>query len=68
MTKLDGANLVCNLHEDELKDCKVAELKKKDFSIGVELTEEYSKMSEAGIDDMVDIDELNPATLLFNMS
>lgn len=67
-TKLDGNKLVCNLHEDENKDCKVADLKKKDFSIGVELTEEYSKMSEAGIDDMVDIDELNPATLLFNMA
>ena len=32
------------------------------------ITEEYSKMSERGINDMVDIDELNPATLLFNMS
>jgi myosin heavy subunit len=25
-------------------------------------------MSERGIDDMVDIDELNPATLLYNMA
>lgn len=44
--KLDGNNMICNLHESEDKDCKVAELKKKDFPAPVELTEEYSKMSE----------------------
>lgn len=60
--------MVCNLFEEEAKDCKVADLKKPNIPAPVELTEEYSKMSEAGIDDMVDIDELNPATLLFNMA
>lgn len=51
-----------------MADCKVAELKKPGFAVGPELTLEYSKMSEAGLNDMVEIDELNPATLLFNMS
>ena len=60
--------MICNLHEGEQAECKVAELKKKDFPAPVELTDEYSKMAEAGINDMVDIDELNPATLLFNMA
>jgi myosin heavy subunit len=46
----------------------VAELKKPGFPVGLELTLEYSKMAEAGLNDMVEIDELNPATLLFNMS
>jgi myosin heavy subunit len=46
----------------------VAELKKPGFPVGLELTLEYSKMAEAGLNDMVEIDELNPATFLFNMS
>lgn len=46
----------------------MAELKKAGFQAAPENTVEYSKMSEAGINDMVDIDELNPATLLYNMS
>lgn len=46
----------------------MAEIKKAGFPVGPELTLEYSKMAEAGLNDMVDIDELNPATLLFNMS
>ena len=46
----------------------MAELKKPGFPVGLELTLEYSKMAEAGLNDMVEIDELNPATLLFNMS
>jgi myosin heavy subunit len=60
--------LTCTLFESELADCKVPELKKAGFPVGPELTLEYSKMSEAGLNDMVEIDELNPATLLFNMS
>lgn len=56
------------LHESENAECKVPELKKPGFQAPPENTVEYSKMSEKGIDDMVDIDELNPATLLYNMS
>jgi hypothetical protein len=56
------------LDESESADCRVAEIKKAGFQALPENTLEYSKMSEAGIDDMVDIDELNPATLLYNMS
>lgn len=46
----------------------MAELKKPGFAASPENTMEYSKMAERGLDDMVEIDELNPATLLFNMS
>lgn len=44
------------------------ELKKAGFPAAPENTLEYSKMAELGLDDMVEIDELNPATLLYNMS
>jgi len=68
INKFEGDKLTCTLDESENKDCKVAELKKPGFPVGPELTLEYSKMAEAGLNDMVEIDELNPATLLFNMS
>lgn len=68
LKKFDGAQALCDLHESEAQDCRVPELKKAGFAVPPENTLEYSKMSEAGINDMVDIDELNPATLLYNMS
>jgi myosin heavy subunit len=68
MNKWDGNNLACTLHESELVDCKIDAYKKAGFAAPPEDTLEYSKLAEKGIDDMVDIDELNPATLLYNLS
>lgn len=41
---------------------------KKPASYPVADTYDYSAMTEAGCDDMVDIDELNSATLLYNLA
>ena len=68
MNKFDGEKVLCTLVENEVAECKVNDLKKKDFPVLPENTEEYSKLAEKGLDDMVEIDELNRATLLFNMS
>lgn len=66
--KFDGNQVLCTLFETEMKDCKVADFKKLNFPVAPELTFEFSKMADAGIEDMVEIDELNPATLLFNLA
>ena len=68
MKSFDGEKVVCNLDESEKTDCTVADLKAANFVALPANTLEYSAMAERGLDDMVDIDELNPATLLYNMS
>ena len=68
MNKFDGNNVTCSLHDSEQAECRVPELKKSNFIAAAENTLDYSKLAEKGIDDMVDIDELNPATLLYNLS
>jgi myosin heavy subunit len=69
LNKFDGEKVTATLHESEVADCKgVPEFKKPGFPAAPENTLEYSKMAERGIDDMVEIDELNPATLLYNLS
>lgn len=66
--KLDGDNALCNLHEEEVKDCKVASLKAKNFPVRLDLTMEFSQSCRDGVQDMVEIDELNQANLLYNMA
>ena len=68
MTKYDGNAAFCTLFEEETAGCRVNEFKKANFPVPVELTFEFSQMSADGIEDMVEIDELNPATLLFNLA
>ena len=53
--------------EEEAKECRIDKLKKKDYATEIDNTLTYTSMVEAGIDDMVEIDELNRATLLFNL-
>ena len=53
--------------DEEAKDCKVNDLKKQNFPIHINKTLEYSTSSEDGIADMVEIDELNSASLLYNL-
>mmetsp|Transcript_84050 Transcript_84050/g.116110 ORF Transcript_84050/g.116110 Transcript_84050/m.116110 type:complete len:142 (+) Transcript_84050:160-585(+) len=65
---LNGDQVTCSLLDDDKKECKEGELKKPKFEVKIEDTLEYTKMMDEGISDMVEIDELNPATLLFNMA
>ena len=52
---------------EEQKECTVAALKGNDVMVKLGNTLEYSSMAESGIADMVEIDELNPASLLYNL-
>jgi len=56
------------MHDDEKKDCRVEAIKRQGLSVPIQDILEYSKLAEQGIPDMVDIDELNSATLLFNLA
>ena len=57
------------LTEKELGEVdKVPADLRKPASYSVADTYDYSAMTEAGCDDMVDIDELNSATLLYNLA
>ena len=53
---------------EELKECKVAALKGSNVLIPLGNTLEYSAMATEGIPDMVEIDELNKASLLYNLA
>ena len=52
---------------DEAKDCKVQKLKAPNTVVNLDDILEYSQASEEGIADMVEIDQLNAASLLFNL-
>ena len=62
-----GNEAYVTITEEEAKDCKVNELKKQNFPIHINKTLEYSALAEQGIADMVEIDELNSASLLYNL-
>ena len=64
---VNGSKLVLTLTPEEIKECKVKELLASSFEIEVDHVMEYSKVTEKGIADMVEIDELNHATLLHNL-
>jgi myosin heavy subunit len=65
--KLDGDNAYATITPEEAEECKVVDLKKKNFPIHMRKTLEYSQRAEEGIADMVEIDELNSASLLYNL-
>ena len=52
---------------EELTECKVGALKGNGVLVPLKNTLEYSSMALSGIADMVEIDELNPASLLYNL-
>lgn len=57
-----------SLPADELKDCVTAEYKKTSFTVEIRRTLDFSKVSEQGVADMVEIDELNSASLVYNLA
>ena len=65
--KIEDDKAFVTLIEEEVRDCKVVELKKQNFPIHIAKTLEYSESAEHGIADMVEIDELNSASLLYNL-
>lgn len=67
MLKLAGDKVTLRLTEEEKKTCKIDSLNKPSFDAPVDLTMDYSLMASKGLPDMVDIDELNHATLMQNL-
>jgi len=51
-----------------MKYYKVPDFLKANFPVASELTFEFIKITDKGVEDMVEFDELIPATLLFNMT
>jgi myosin heavy subunit len=64
---MNGDKVILSLVESERADCAVAELKKPNFEALVEHTMDFSLTASKGLPDMVDIDELNHATLMQNL-
>ena len=67
VVKLDKDKVWLKLTPDAAKICQVQAIKGPMFETKVELTLDYSQNAIAGLPDMVDIDELNHATLLQNL-
>ena len=65
---MEGDNVKITLTAEEQPECKVPALKGNGALVPLANTLEYSAMALSGIDDMVEIDELNPASLLFNLA
>ena len=65
MLKVSGdGKVTLKLADSERAECQVADLKKPNFEGLVENTMDYSQTASKGLPDMVDIDELNHATLM----
>ena len=65
---IDGENVKCQITDpEELRECTENELKVPGLVVPLNDTLEYSELAQQGIPDMVEIDELNPATLLYNL-
>jgi len=58
------AKATVKLAPAEVAMCKVPQFTGASFEVTTDLCMEYSKVAEEGIADMVEIDELNNATLL----
>ena len=65
---VEGDKAKFTVDPEEQKECKVAELKGENKLVKLDQTLEYSAMALQGIDDMVEIDELNKASLLYNLA
>ncbi len=62
-----GDKVMLRLTDEERAVCKMPELCKSQFEAPVDLTLDYSLTADKGLPDMVDIDELNHATLMQNL-
>ena len=65
---MEGDKAKVTVIPDEQAECKVQALKGNGILVKLVDTMEFSQMAEDGIDDMVEIDELNPASLLYNLA
>ena len=68
MVKLNGDKVMLRLADSERDGCKVPDLTRLQFEVPVELTLDYSLTADKGLPDMVEIDELNLATLMQNLA
>lgn len=59
--------MVLKLALEEQTNCKIQDYLAPNFEVTKDKTMPYSTSSELGIADMVEIDELNHATLLYNL-
>lgn len=67
VVKLAGDKVLLRLTDEERKDCKIPELCRPQFEAPVDHTMDYSLTADQGLPDMVEIDELNHATLMQNL-
>jgi len=61
---LNGDKVVLKLTDEERATCQIPQLTKPNFEAPVDLTMDWSHTADRGLPDMVDIDELNHATLM----
>ena len=66
VVKDHGATIDCRLDTEKETDCKEAKFK-NGFTVKREQMMEWSEMADKGIRDMIDIDELNHSTILYNL-
>ena len=64
---MEGDKAKVTVIPEEISECKVGALKGNGVLIPLKDTLEFSEMANSGIADMVEIDELNPASLLYNL-
>ena len=62
--KLVGEKVQLRLTAEERASCKIGELLRPHFEASIEHTLDYSLTADNGLPDMVEIDELNHATLM----
>ena len=65
--KLNGDKVVLRLTDEEKATCKMPEFNRPSFEVPVDCTLDYSLTANKGLPDMVEIDELNHATLMQNL-
>jgi myosin heavy subunit len=65
LSDIQGSHGVLSIAEGQ--NCRVVRYKKPKFTMDTSKIMEYSAKSEEGLEDMVEIDELNNATLLYNL-
>lgn len=66
VTSDNGATCSLALVPEELKECEEPKFR-QGFDHPKDLIMDYSDMADKGIEDMIDIDELNHATILWNL-
>ncbi len=68
IVKLNGDKVTLRLADHEKATCKIPQLTKASFEAPVDLTMDWSQTADRGLPDMVEIDELNHATLMQNLA